>query len=124
MLGMHDSGSSRTAVRVRVACSDYHRNKEWVAAQGGGWQAGLHNSSSLQSEKRESRLRERLGERELRPQAWARGNMADGAARLALTVIQEHFGDACQTVGFIRACPPCLHSAKTGPASPAGTCAQ
>ena len=105
MLGMHDSGSSRTAVRVRVACSDYHMNEEWVAAQGGGWQAGLHNSSSLQSEKSESRL-------------------ADGAARLALTVIQEHFGDACQTVGFIRACPPCLHSAKTGPASPAGTCAQ
>lgn len=30
---------------------------------------------------------------------WVReGTMADGAARLALTVIQEHFGDACQTV--------------------------
>jgi hypothetical protein len=27
------------------------------------------------------------------------GEMADGVARLALTVIQEHFGDACQTVG-------------------------
>jgi hypothetical protein len=42
--------------------------------------------------------------------------MADGVARLALTVIQEHFGDACQTVGG-------KHAAAVLQARPAQHCA-